>query len=247
MIRWIVSVLLLAAAFGALQLFWLAPKRQSLAIARREASLCLQERMALQHRVADLEGRLSKLKQTSIDFEAASVLQEWEILSLLTAHDELVCQLENEISSGQVSIERLRDRLTVDLIDGMLFPSGETDLKETGKEVLHKVGDVLNASQSLRVIAQEHTGEILITDRLLEVNQPNWALAAARAVNVIQFLQDVAGMDPAFLSASARSEYCLNENLSTPGGRAKGHRLELVLVPLTRPENQQEEQIVNEE
>ena len=54
----------------------------------------------------------------------------------------------------------------------------------------------------------------------------NWELSTARAVNVVHFLADTAGVDPAKLTAAGYSQY-------HPRGseRALNRRIEILLIP----------------
>ncbi len=96
---------------------------------------------------------------------------------------------------------------TGDMVDEILFDSGEATLKLAGAEVLTRVGAVLKRAEDRQVVVQGHTDNVPIVGRLAERFPTNWELSAARAVNVARFLQDEVGMDPSRLGATAFSEY----------------------------------------
>ena len=113
--------------------------------------------------------------------------------------------------------------VTVHLESEILFPSGEAELSKQGKEVLARVGDVLKPLQDKQILVGGHTDDAPIhTARF----PSNWELSTARAVNVVHFLADTVGVDPAKLTAAGYSQY-------HPRGsnRAHNRRIELLLVP----------------
>src|SRR5690606_41920860 len=52
-------------------------------------------------------------------------------------------RLQAEIAKGHVLISQQRGELVVDLIDKIVFDSGEAELNDAGKEVLRQVGETL--------------------------------------------------------------------------------------------------------
>ncbi|HJS75653.1 MAG TPA: OmpA family protein, partial [Vicinamibacteria bacterium] len=59
----------------------------------------------------------------------------------------------------------------------------------------------------------------------------NWELSAARAVNVVRFLQEGASLDPSHLSASALSQYRPRVANDGAEGRQRNRRIEILLEP----------------
>ena len=98
------------------------------------------------------------------------------------------------------------------------------------RAVLEKVASVLAGANRL-VRVQGHTDNVPITGQLAKTYPTNWELSAARAVNVVRFLQESAGVAPELLSASALSEFQPRVPNDTPEGRQKNRRIELLLAP----------------
>ncbi len=229
MSRWLSTLVLLvvavAAAIAACFLLFYQPQTRELEEARREASLCVQERSTLKSRVSDLESLLGELKQQSAGLAEQVRAKEEQLAKVRTTQDELVAGLQDEIANGQIQVERLRGQLRVDVVDEILFDSGEATVKPAGKEVLEKVATVLaNAERQIRVLG--HTDDVPITGRLAETYPTNWELSAARAVNVVHFLHEEAGIDPARLSASAQSQFHPRAPNDTEEGRQRNRRIE---------------------
>jgi chemotaxis protein MotB len=234
MSRWlsslIVFVVAAAIAVAAFYLLFHQPLTKELEEARREASLCVQERSALKGRVSDLESMLGELRKESAELEDEIRKREEQLAKVQATQDELVAELQSEIADGQIQVERLRGQLRVDVVDEILFDSGEAVLKPEGRAVLEKVASVLSGANRL-VRVQGHTDNVPITGQLAKTYPTNWELSAARAVNVVRFLQEDAGVDPAHLSASALSEFQPRVPNDTPEGRQKNRRIELLLAP----------------
>jgi chemotaxis protein MotB len=229
-----VVALILAAALGAAYYKFYLPQAQDLEDARREASLCAQERATLRSRVSDLEGMLSDVRQESAELEAEIREREKQLAEVQSTQDQLLSELEHEIADGRVQVERLRGQLRVDVVDEVLFDSGEATLKPEGKEVLKRVASVL-ASADREIQVQGHTDNVPIRGRLAETFPTNWELSAARAVNVVRFLQEDASLPPEHLSATGMSEFRPRAENETPEGRQKNRRIEILLLPPLEP------------
>lgn len=223
------AALVAAALFGAYALFH-QPLVRELEAARGEASLCAQERAALRTRVADLESMLDGLRAEGEELAARVREKEEELARIQSTQDELVTELQQEIADGQIRVERLRGQLKVDLVDEILFDSGEAVLKPEGREVLERVASVLRDVDRL-IRVQGHTDNVPIRGKLAETFPTNWELSSARAVGVVRFLQDMAGLPPEKLSATAMSEYQPRADNDTEAGRQANRRIEILLVP----------------
>jgi chemotaxis protein MotB len=226
----VASAIAAAIAVAAFYFFLHRPRGKELEEARREASLCVQERSALKARVADLESMLNEVRRESAELAEQIRLREERLAQAQATQDEIVQKLQGEIASGQIQVERLKGQLRVDMVDEILFDSGEAALKPAGKEVLQKLASVL-AGTDRQVRVQGHTDDVPIKGRLAETFPTNWELSAARAVNVVRFLQEGASLDPKRLSASALSEYRPRVPNDGPEGRQKNRRIEILLEP----------------
>ncbi len=235
----VVFVLLLAVILGALYVLLFQPQQKALEDAERDGSLRAQEAANLRARVNDLEDMLDDLRQTSEELEAVVEEKEQERAAMVTTQDELLGELEQEISDGQIQVRRLRNMLRVDMVDEILFDSGEATIKPSGREVLTRVGEVLKRAEDRQVVVQGHTDNVQIVGRLAERFPTNWELSAARAVNVARFLQEEVGMDPSRLGAAGFSEYRPRADNETEKGRQMNRRIEIVLAPI--PEEPEKE------
>ena len=229
----LVFVLLLAVILGGLYVLLFQPQQKALEGAERDASLRAQEGANLRARVNDLENMLSDLRQTSTELEAAVEEREQELAAMVATQDELLGELEQEIADGQIHIQRLQGMLRVDMVDEILFDSGEATVKRAGQEILARIGEVLKKAEDRQVVVQGHTDNVQIVGRLADRFPTNWELSAARAVNVARFLQEAVGMDPSRLGAAGFSEYRPRADNGTEDGRQLNRRIEILLAPVS--------------
>ena len=188
----------------------------------QEAAL---ENTRLKEHVAYLTNRL--------DEEVAKISKEKEeeIAKARNTQAEMVKTLQKEVELGQVKITQLADRLSVNIVDKILFPSGEKEITEEGRRVLKRVGDVLFQIKDKTFRIEGHTDNVP-TGKVLRGKFPsNWELSTARATNVVRFLQEFAGIDPATLEAVGMGEYHPIASNKTPQGRSQNRRIEIILFP----------------
>lgn len=184
------------------------------------------QREDLLQAVASLETENSRLRDNVK--QAAKKTQEVEKAS--NTYQELLKEMKGEIAQGQITIKELKGKLTMDVVDKILFASGEAKVKKEGLEVLSRVVEILKNVKDKNIRVEGHTDNVQITSKLARIYPTNWELSAARAINVSKYLQEQ-GIDPAILSATAFGEYQPVADNATPEGRAKNRRIAIILLP----------------
>jgi chemotaxis protein MotB len=238
--KWLLGfVVVLAAAVAALYWWVYRPQQLAREAAERQLATAQAEAFALRTRVADLESIRDQLLKTSTELQQQVAAKEGELAALHSTQDELVEGLKQEIADRQVQVERIKDKLKVDMVDEILFDSGEATIKPGGLAVLAKVGAALKKVTDRPIEVQGHTDNVPIKGALAQRFATNWELSAARALNVARFLQDTAGLDPTRLSATAYSEYHPRGSNDSEEGRRQNRRIEILLGPVLAPEEQQ--------
>ena len=233
MAKWLVVLLiLLLAVAGGFYVQQFLPQQEALAAAKARAADQDRQLKELQGRIGDLETIRDQLQRTSTELQQQVAQKESELAALRSTQDELVSGLKQEIADKQVQVERIQDRLRVEMVDEILFDSGETVIKPAGVEVLRRVGAILAKVENRRIEVQGHTDNVPITSALAKRFPTNWELSAARATNVARLLQDQAKIDPKLLSAVAFSEYAPRTPNDTAEGRRKNRRIEILLSPV---------------
>lgn len=179
----------------------------------------------LSRKLGDVEGENKRLK----DDIAGLQKQKEEVQKASKTYGDLLEQMKGEIAKGQVTISELKGKLTVNMVDSVLFDSGKAEVKPEGLVVLQKVVDILKNVKDKAVRIEGHTDNVQIGGQLAKRYPTNWELSAARALNVTRYLQQQ-GLDPASLAAMAYGEYKPVAPNDTDEGRAKNRRIEIVLV-----------------
>lgn len=155
-----------------------------------------------------------------------------EVKNLKSTYDSLMSDMKKEIDQGSIQITQLQNKLSVNLIDKVLFNSGESEVNKSGRKVLNKVANILKKIQDKQIRIEGHTDNIPIGGVLRDIYPTNWELSTARATTVARFLQESGGMDPKVLSAAGYAHYRPIADNSTAKGRSMNRRIEISLVPM---------------
>ncbi|OGW37246.1 MAG: hypothetical protein A2010_09550 [Nitrospirae bacterium GWD2_57_9] len=149
-------------------------------------------------------------------------------------YQDLQKKLEKEIQQGQVQITEMKNRLTMTMVDKIIFPSGSAEISKDGKKVLDKVVSILKDVKDKRIQVEGHTDNVPIVSMLKKRFPTNWELSTARATEVVRYLQEAGGLDATLLSASGFAEYQPVADNNTDEGKHKNRRIEIVLLPLLK-------------
>jgi chemotaxis protein MotB len=137
--------------------------------------------------------------------------------------------MKAELASKEVSLKELEGKLTITMVEKILFDSGKIDIKKEGIAALKKVAEVLKGVKDQDIVVAGYTDNIPISSGLAKKFPTNWELSAARAISVVKLLQ-ADGVDPAALCAAGFSEYRPIADNKTPEGRANNRRMEIILT-----------------
>jgi chemotaxis protein MotB len=196
---------------------------------KKELTALQDEKVALQKdkesMQKDTEVLQEKISQLSKKAEKAEQLEK-----ATQTYEDLQKKLEKEIQEGQVQIKEMKDRLTVTMVDQILFASGSAEVGKQGKTVLDKVVTILKDVKDKRIEVDGHTDNVKIVSAIKGRFPTNWELSTARATEVVRYLQQ-GGIDPHILSATGFGEYQPITSNDTEEGRHKNRRIEIVLLP----------------
>jgi chemotaxis protein MotB len=204
-----------------------ADKEELDGILRSKSDSLSQSIFELRRKVADLDAENAKLKAENASLVKA---REEQVRKVSSTYESLLEKMKSEISQGQVTISELKGKLTVNMVDSILFDSGKAEVKKGGLEILGKVISILKDVSDKSIRIEGHTDNVQISRALAQRYPTNWELSAARAINVARFLQDQ-GIDPGNLSAVAYGEWKPVATNDTAEGKAKNRRIEIILVP----------------
>ena len=178
----------------------------------------------------ELTAKNAEIQALNQEKEKAIQEKEKSIAELKNTYTSLVGEMSEEIKKGEVTITQLKDKLSVNMVEQILFDSGSADIKKDGKKVLQRVADILKKVTDKQIRVEGYTDNVPISPRLAARFPTNWELSTARATTVARYLQDK-GVDPRILSAAGYSEYRPVAPNDTEAGRAKNRRIEISLVP----------------
>ncbi len=202
----------------------IAKLQQQAAQLEAEAARISQEREQLQQEQSRLAASLEQE-------ERKRAAKEDEIRRLTKTQEELSRSLQDEIAKGNITIQQVRDRLTINMVDRVLFDSGKAQIKPAGVKVLKQVSDVLNKITDKQIRIEGHTDNVPISVKLQERFKTNWELSTARATTVVRYLIDQGGVDRQHLSAVGYADTRPISSNDEKEGRASNRRIEIVLYP----------------
>ena len=188
-----------------------------------------EAKAVLQQENASLRSRVSEVGRQR---DTALAEKEKAISGFKSTYDNLVKELKKEIEAGQIAITQLKDKLSLTMVEKVLFDSGSADIKKEGKKVLDRIGGILKQVTDKQINIEGHTDNVPISPKLQQKFPTNWELSTTRATNVVRYLQEKADLDPRHLFAAGFSEYRPVDSNDTAEGRAKNRRIEIVLIPL---------------
>lgn len=188
-----------------------------------------KDRSSLQEQTAALEKEKSSLQAQIAALEKEKTALETTSQQSQSQYDALVKKLSAEVEQGQLQVRQYKNMLSVDVAEKIFFDSGRAVLKESGKEVLNKVGEALKSYNDKVIRVVGYTDNVPMAKSMQNIYPTNWELSVARATNVVRFLQDV-GVPPERMVAAGRGEFSPVAPNDTPEGRQKNRRIEIMLI-----------------
>jgi len=220
---WIIATLLSVVVVGAL-IGWTAwqqgqeldRSRKALEEVRAQAEQNRQQTMLLTNELAGAQARIDELLREN---QAATQAQHG-----------LEQEMRSALESKDVTISQLQGKLTVNILDHILFDSGEAVLKAEGEQVLRKIANVLAQHPALKIHVIGHTDNVPIRASARDRFPSNWELSTARATAAVRFLCEQGGVAPLRVGAVGYGEYRPVADNNTAEGRAQNRRIAIVVL-----------------
>ena len=190
-----------------------------------------KDKEQIQSEKTELEGKVKDMESTAQQMGTKLEEQQKSAEEMKSTYESLVGNLKGELNSGKVEVQQLRDGISVNLAQDILFKSGSANLDKAGKELLLKVSDQLKTSP-FQVVVTGHTDNQKIGAALAARYPTNWELGGARAATIVRLFEG-AGIDKARLAAVSFADSRPRETNDTPDGRAKNRRIEIRLRPVS--------------
>jgi chemotaxis protein MotB len=231
---WVITLLVMvgAGAGG----YWLYRDREA---ARAEANAATTSadgaKKSLEERLKALEAEKAELATARDALQKTVEAKSSELAELKGTYDKLNDKMKDEIARGDIALTQSGGRLRVDMVDKILFDSGDAKISKRGESVLGRLGMVLATIDDKQIQVSGHTDNNPISSKLQKQFPTNWELSGARATNVVRFLEEHAKVPAGHLVASG---YGSNQPIAsnhTPQGRARNRRIEILLTPGLAP------------
>jgi len=234
---WIMAFLALAGAAGGG--YWLHQGRQH---ARQDAAAATQRAQAAEGEKTELAQKVEKLEAEKTELATAKEelskdvqAKTGELAQLKGTFDGLQDKMKDEIAKGDIRLSQSGGKLRVDLVDKILFDSGEAVISKRGEGVLSRLGGVLAAMDDKQIQVSGHTDSNPISEKLAPQFPTNWELSVTRAVNVVRFLEEKANVPARNLIATGYGQYHPIASNKSAAGRARNRRIEILLTPSLDP------------
>jgi chemotaxis protein MotB len=234
---WVLAFAALAGAGGTG--YWLYQgrqhARQDVTAATQRAETAEAAQKELTQKVDKLESEKTELATAKEELAKDVQAKTGELAQLKGTYDKLEEKMKDEISKGDIRLSQSGGRLRVDLVDKILFDSGEAVISKRGEGVLARVGAVLATVEDKQIQVSGHTDSNPISEKLTTQFPTNWELSVARAVNVVRFLQEKAEVPAKSLIASGYGQFHPIASNKNAHGRARNRRIEILLTPSLDP------------
>ncbi|MDM1348741.1 OmpA family protein [Myroides marinus] len=219
---------------------------------QQERSNLNAEIAAAQNKLKDLESSYNNLEKHSAETlkaeaarlaKAKTELEEKskrvaELESILAANDKQMRTLKDNLSKALnafegrgLTIEQKNGRVYVSMENKLLFKSGSWNISDEGKDAVVELGKVLADNPDITVLIEGHTDNDKILGNLGDGVKTNWDLSTKRALTIVSILEQTPSIDKRNLTAAGRSEFAPLMSNSTPEGKAKNRRIEVILTP----------------
>ncbi len=201
---------------------------------KKEASLGARdaELSNLRQELTLLQKNLETLK---IDLDQRE-LRVNELSRVLNQKDSAVQAIRNMVSKALLgykdqglTVEVRNGKVYVSVEDKLLFESGKYTVNSTGRQAILDLAKVLNTQSDINIMVEGHTDNVPYKGG--GVIKDNWDLSVMRATEVSRILWKDGKIDPKRVIAAGRGDTQPIASNSTPEGRAKNRRTEIILTP----------------
>jgi chemotaxis protein MotB len=234
---WYLTMLTILGAGGGAAWMWgeEGKTKAALAEATTRATVAEAKRAEVAPKLEKLEAEKAELAAAKAELERSVQAKTGELEQLKGTADKLQAQMKEEIAKGDIRVSESGGKLRVDLVDKILFDSGEAQISKRGEGVLARVGAVLAQIDDKTIQVSGHTDNLPPSEKLTATFPSNWELSTARAVTVVRFLAEKASVPAQRMVASGYGEWSPIASNKSPQGRARNRRIEILLTPALAP------------
>lgn len=206
-------------------------KNKRIATLEAEAEDLNTQITQLNHMISEDKEFMKRLKRRQARLKQEKALKETQLGRLKTTYDALISDLKQEIANKEITIETYQEKISVTLVDRILFDVARATISPEGRSILQRVGDVLKEVKGRTIRVVGHTDNLPISSGYEWKYASNWELSAARAASVVRYLQKKVGLCGENTEAVGRAFYDPVADNETEAGRAKNRRVSIIIGP----------------
>lgn len=171
-----------------------------------------------------LSANLQDRERTIAELQRMIAQQNQKVKDLLSSVKDALLGF----SSDELTVREEGGKVYVAMSDKLLFESGKAIVNEQGRAALGKLAGVLNRQTDIDVYIEGHTDNVPIKTAVF---QDNWDLSVIRATSVVRILTETYGVNPLQIQPCGRGEYKPVDVNTTPEGKARNRRTEIIMAP----------------
>ena len=178
-----------------------------------------------------LSNRIQNLERETQKRDAVIQLQG-KVISLLDDSQKSIQKgLKDQIDAKLAEIEKFKGEDKTAYSYRIFFDSGSIKLNEKAQKILLMVADSIRDNKNQHIIVEGHTDDRPVGEAPKPKFSNNWEISTARAVAVVRFLEEEAGLEPERLSAVGYSCHRPIASNYTEEGRRQNRRVDIILGP----------------
>ncbi len=135
----------------------------------------------------------------------------------------------NKFKGQGLKVTQKNGKIYISMENKLLFDSGSWHVKQNGRDAIKTISNILSINPDVEIMIEGHTDNVPYHGK--GAIQDNWDLSVKRATSVVRQLMNNKNIDPKRLIPAGRSKYVPVADNSTPEGRAKNRRIEVILTP----------------
>jgi chemotaxis protein MotB len=210
--------------------------QDSYAALEKNSSDALKNNMAKNRELLDqldAKGKALALEQENLN-KSSKRLDELE--AMIAAKEASMKKLKETLSKALnsfegkgLTVEQKNGKVYVSMENKLLFNSGSWAVGTEGKKAVVELGKVLGDNPDIAVLIEGHTDDDAFT-----ASGPiadNWDLSTKRATAIVTILGENKKVNKQNLTAAGRGEFSPLMPNTTPEGKSKNRRIEIILTP----------------
>jgi chemotaxis protein MotB len=146
-------------------------------------------------------------------------------MALMTTIERVVKTQNDKVSNDFIQIGHKDEKVFLSIPDSLLFAPGSTEVLPTAYPFLDDLAGTLAEGSAVAEFIG-HADDSAPSGFYAS----NWEVSAARALSVLQYVQDSGEIDGYRFKASAHGQYLPRSVNDTPAGRASNRRVEIVMT-----------------